>query len=197
MERTARNNAYNSEWYRYSVRSADNISCRYSKKSTGGQRVNVNLISMALRESDPDGVNQTYCTNAGLCSIHKRLICLAKDGSSVEEPGSRQKTRSVEISIQYASRDYLTYQSSTKAGPSTITSSDKPTTQSSINPSQQSQVSNHQDPKVESPSHCCDTKIITIVFSDRSMRHGSLTMTSIHTFRAPPQKKGTYMYLSL
>jgi len=47
---------------------------------------------------------------------------------------------------------------------------------------------------VESPSHCCDTKIITIVFSDRSMRHGSLTMTSIHTFRAPPQEKGTYMY---
>jgi len=67
MERTARK-AYNSEWYRYSVRSADNISCRYNKKSTGGQRVNVNLISMALRESVSDGANQTYCTNAGLCT---------------------------------------------------------------------------------------------------------------------------------
>jgi len=159
---------------------------------------------MVLRESDPDSANQTYDGTVPMQDsvlvtsrllIRKRLICLVKDGSSVEEPGPRQKTKSIEISIQYASRDY--YQGSTKAGPPAIILLNKPTTQSSINPSQQSQVSNHQDPKVESPSHCCDTKIITIVFSDRSMRHGSLTMTSIHTFRAPPQEKGTYMYLSL
>jgi len=39
--------------------------------------------------------------------MRKRLICLVKDGSSVEEPGSRQKTRSIEVSFQHASRDYL------------------------------------------------------------------------------------------
>lgn len=199
MERTARN-AYSSECYRQLIRSADNISCRYNKNPSGGQRVNMDSISMALKESDPDSANQTYLPMQDSELVEsrllkcKRLICLVGRKSfwqsirlQAEDKKYRDKYPTCISRLHTKARPKLNHQPS-------FYGINTPQNHRSIH------LNNRKFPsikilKVESPSHCCDTKIITIVFSDRSMRHGSLTMTSIHTFRAPPRGK-RYIYVS-